>query len=47
MTDPLSIAGVEPYQAKPGEEYMSPGQIEHFTKILTAWRNHLREEAEI
>ncbi|MGR5066806.1 MULTISPECIES: RNA polymerase-binding protein DksA [Vibrio] len=40
----LAIAGVEPYQEKPGEEYMSPEQVEHFTKILTAWRNQLREE---
>ncbi|MDP5254020.1 MULTISPECIES: RNA polymerase-binding protein DksA [unclassified Vibrio] len=40
----LAIAGVEPYQEKAGEEYMSPEQMEHFTKILTAWRNQLREE---
>ncbi|EDM56573.1 DnaK suppressor protein [Vibrio parahaemolyticus AQ3810] len=25
-------------ERKPGEEYMSPAQVEHFTKILTAWR---------
>ncbi|MDW6091917.1 RNA polymerase-binding protein DksA [Vibrio rhizosphaerae] len=42
----LAIAGVEPYQEQPGEEYMSPGQIAHFTKILQAWRNQLREEVE-
>ncbi|BCK07843.1 RNA polymerase-binding transcription factor DksA [Vibrio cholerae] len=42
----LAIAGVEPYQEKPGEEYMSPGQITHFTKILEAWRNQLREEVD-
>ncbi|MGC9421191.1 MULTISPECIES: RNA polymerase-binding protein DksA [Vibrio] len=40
----LAIAGVEPYQEKAGEEYMSPDQIAHFTKILEAWRNQLREE---
>ncbi len=40
----LAIAGVEPYQEKPGEEYMSPAQVEHFTKILTAWRDQLRAE---
>ncbi|PMH41249.1 RNA polymerase-binding protein DksA [Vibrio sp. 10N.286.49.B3] len=40
----LAIAGVEPYQAKAGEEYMSPEQTDHFTKILDAWRNQLREE---
>ncbi|UUM30196.1 RNA polymerase-binding protein DksA [Vibrio japonicus] len=42
----LAIAGVEPYQEKAGEEYMSPDQLAHFTKILTAWRNQLREEVE-
>ncbi|AMG03692.1 RNA polymerase-binding protein DksA [Vibrio mimicus] len=42
----LAIAGVEPYQEKPGEEYMSPAQITHFTKILEAWRNQLREEVD-
>ncbi|AYC06148.1 RNA polymerase-binding protein DksA [Vibrio cholerae] len=42
----LAIAGVEPYQEKPGEEYMSPRQITHFTKILEAWRNQLREEVD-
>ncbi|EGQ9206138.1 RNA polymerase-binding protein DksA [Vibrio cholerae] len=42
----LAIAGVEPYQEKPGEEYMSLGQITHFTKILEAWRNQLREEVD-
>ncbi|MBA5762179.1 RNA polymerase-binding protein DksA [Vibrio sp. 404] len=42
----LAIAGVEPYQEKPGEEYMSPVQVDHFRKILQAWRNQLREEVE-
>lgn len=42
----LAIAGVEPYQEKPGEEYMSPEQMAHFKKILSAWRNQLREEVE-
>ncbi|SDH39511.1 transcriptional regulator, TraR/DksA family [Vibrio xiamenensis] len=40
----LAIAGVEPYQEKAGEEYMSPEQLAHFRKILEAWRNQLREE---
>ena len=34
---PLAIAGVKPYQEKPGEEYMNDAQKEHFRKILTAW----------
>ena len=27
----LAIAGVEPYQEKPGEEYMNEAQLAHFT----------------
>lgn len=42
----LAIAGVEPYQEKPGEEYMSPEQMSHFNKILQAWRNQLRHEVD-
>ncbi|EEX95367.1 RNA polymerase-binding protein DksA [Vibrio aquaticus] len=42
----LAIAGVEPYQEKAGEEYMSPEQMAHFTKILSAWRNQLMEEVD-
>lgn len=42
----LAIAGVEPYQEKTGEEYMSPEQTAHFTKILEAWRNQLMEEVD-
>lgn len=40
----LAIAGVEPYQEKAGEEYMSPEQTAHFTKILKAWRDQLHQE---
>lgn len=42
----LAIAGVEPYKEKSGEEYMGPAQLEHFTKILEAWRIQLREEVD-
>ncbi|GAA5215921.1 RNA polymerase-binding protein DksA [Corallincola platygyrae] len=42
----LSLAGVEPYQPKSGEEYMGLPQLEHFRKILEAWRNQLREEVD-
>ncbi|MBV7314135.1 RNA polymerase-binding protein DksA [Shewanella sp. NIFS-20-20] len=42
----LAIAGVEPYQEKPGEEYMNSAQLGHFRKILDAWRNQLREEVD-
>ncbi|MCX2959860.1 MAG: RNA polymerase-binding transcription factor, partial [Serratia symbiotica] len=40
----LAIAGVEPYQEKPGEEYMNDAQLSHFRRILEAWRNQLRDE---
>ncbi|MFC0179362.1 RNA polymerase-binding protein DksA [Thorsellia kenyensis] len=42
----LSIAGVEPYQLKPNEEYMNENQIKHFRSILEAWRNQLRDEVD-
>ena len=42
----LAIAGVEPYQEKPGEEYMNEDQLGHFKTILEAWRNQLREEVD-
>ncbi|ACJ31031.1 MULTISPECIES: RNA polymerase-binding protein DksA [Shewanella] len=42
----LAIAGVEPYQEKPGEEYMNEEQSAHFKTILEAWRNQLREEVD-
>ena len=42
----LAIAGVDPYQEKPGEEYMNADQLGHFRTILDAWRNQLREEVD-
>ena len=42
----LAIAGVEPYQEKPGEEYMNEAQLAHFKRILEAWRNQLRDEVD-
>lgn len=42
----MALAGVEPYQEKPGEEYMNDEQLEHFKKILEAWRTQLREEVD-
>ena len=42
----LALAGVEPYQEKPNEEYMNEEQREHFKKILDAWRTQLREEVD-
>jgi DnaK suppressor protein len=40
------IHGYKPYIAKPGEEYMSDGQIQHFRKILQAWKQELMEEVD-
>lgn len=42
----LALAGVEPYAEKPNEEYMNSDQLEHFKKILEAWRLQLREEVD-
>lgn len=41
-----SVKGFTPYQAKPGEDYMSAGQVEHFRNILVSWRRELIEEIE-
>ncbi|MGB5332407.1 MAG: RNA polymerase-binding protein DksA [Woeseiaceae bacterium] len=35
------IHGIAPYKRKRGEEYMSDAQIEHFRKILSAWKREL------
>ena len=39
-------ADIAPYFPKAGEEYMSPGQVEHFRKILWAWKHDLMEEVD-
>lgn len=38
--------GFEPYQASSNEDYMSPGQEEHFREILIAWKHSLMEEVD-
>jgi len=38
--------GFEPYKAEEGEEYMNPGQEEHFRRILLAWKQSLMEEVD-
>ena len=40
------IHGIAPYQAKRGEEYMSPEQLEHFEAILKAWKHELMNEVD-
>ena len=42
----LALAGLEPYQPKPDEEYMNDAQMEHFRLLLKAWRDQLREEVD-
>lgn len=42
----MALAGVAPYQEKPDEEYMGQPQLDHFRKILEAWRNQLRIEVD-
>ena len=42
----LALAGVNPYVEKPKEEYMNGAQLEHFKKILDAWRIQLRQEVD-
>ena len=40
------IHGIPPYQPKPGEEYMSESQIDHFRRILLNWKRELMEEVD-
>lgn len=35
-----------PYEAKPGEEYMSAGQRQHFREILENWKSNLMVEVD-
>jgi DnaK suppressor protein len=40
------IHGIPPYQPRPGETYMNPGQLDHFRLILRAWKRELMEEVD-
>ncbi len=40
------VPGIAPYIEKKGEEYMSEEQVEHFRKILNAWKRDLMEEVD-
>lgn len=40
------IHGIEPYSPKKGEEYMSDSQLEHFRRILLAWKQELMQEVD-
>lgn len=41
-----SLFGFAPYQEKKNEEYMSENQLEHFRKILEAWKAELMFEVD-
>jgi DnaK suppressor protein len=41
-----SLYGIDPYVLTDGEEYMSEGQLDHFKRILTAWRAELMQEVD-
>jgi DnaK suppressor protein len=42
ITEPV----FKPYKAKKGEEYMSEGQLAHFTDMLNAWKDNLMAEVD-
>lgn len=42
----LPVDGIEPYIAKPDEEYMNEAQLLHFREILLAWKTSLMEEVD-
>ena len=46
--DPLTgpIHGIEPYQIRRGEDYMSDEQLDHFRDILNAWKRELMFEVD-
>jgi len=45
-SSPTEHHAFKPYKAKKGEEYMSEGQIKHFTEILEAWKMELMSEVD-
>lgn len=44
--DNLTLSDFEPYKEKKGEEYMNEKQLEHFKKLLLAWKTELMEEVD-
>ena len=43
---PLTEHEFKPYKVKKGEEYMSDGQLAHFSEILNAWKQELMDEVD-
>jgi DnaK suppressor protein len=46
MAETTSGLDFTPYQPREGEEYMNDAQLEHFRRILLAWKRQLMEEAD-
>jgi DnaK suppressor protein len=42
----LEFRGFTPYQERRGEEYMGPGQVDHFRHILNSWKYELMEKVD-
>lgn len=45
-THALPVKGFKPYKEEKGEQYMSKAQLEHFTRLLQAWKLQLQQEVE-
>lgn len=41
-----TYSSFQPYELAKGEEYMSDAQLDHFRKILLAWKQELMEEVD-
>jgi DnaK suppressor protein len=46
VSDDQLIHGITPYPLVKGEEYMNDAQLEHFSNILTAWKDGLMQEVD-
>lgn len=42
----LPVDGIEPYIEKENEEYMNQDQLDHFKRILVAWKKSLMKEVD-
>lgn len=42
----MVASGVAAYEASADEEYMNPGQLDHFRNLLIVWKKELQEEVE-
>lgn len=42
----VTALGFAPYQEKKGEAYMNDRQVEHFRRVLQAWKRQLMEEVD-